>query len=73
MAYDAPHHSPMTETAKWSDALGETFTFAVPSDFDERWLKPGAIVPVDIPTTGALVREIQRLRSQLEALREIFE
>jgi hypothetical protein len=36
------------------------------SDFDERWLQPGGIVPVDVPTTGALVREILRLRAPLE-------
>jgi hypothetical protein len=31
--------------------------------FDESWLKPGGIVPVDIPTTGALVEEVLRLRA----------
>lgn len=30
--------------------------------FDERWLSPGGVVPVDPVTTGALVNEIQRLR-----------
>lgn len=32
-------------------------------DFTENWLLPGAVVPVDIPTTGALMREIKRLRA----------
>ena len=38
------------------------------SDFDERWLQPGGIVPVDIQTTGALVREIERLRGEVKSL-----
>lgn len=36
-----------------------------PVGFDERWLQPGGIVPVDEQTTWELVREIQRLRSLL--------
>lgn len=31
--------------------------------FDERWLSPCGVVPVDVPTTGELIREIQRLRA----------
>lgn len=31
--------------------------------FDERWLRPGGVVPVDPVTTGLLIREVQRLRS----------
>ena len=42
--------------------LSERGTGCAAQDFDERWLLPGGIVPVDMPTTGALVREIQRLR-----------
>jgi len=33
------------------------------STFNEIWLPPGQIVPVDIPTTGELLREIRRLRA----------
>ena len=40
------------------------------SDFDERWLAPGGVVPVDIPTTGALIREVQRLRAAVPEGRE---
>ena len=29
---------------------------------DPRWLKPGGVVPVDMPTTQALVNEVIRLR-----------
>jgi hypothetical protein len=36
-----------------------------PRDFDERWITPGGLCPVDIPTTGLLVREIIRLRKVL--------
>lgn len=36
------------------------------ADFDERWLQPGGVVPVDPQTTGALVKEIIRLRDILE-------
>lgn len=31
-------------------------------DFDERWLEPGAVVPVIPPNLGAALREVQRLR-----------
>lgn len=34
-----------------------------PVGFDESWLKPGCVVPVDVQTTYELVREIQRLRA----------
>ena len=57
---------------RWSAALGETITTAVPSEFDERWLQPGGVVPVDMPTTGALVREIQRLRAMLDKLHDLI-
>ena len=30
--------------------------------FDQRWLTPGAVVPVDIETTSALIKEIQSLK-----------
>ena len=30
---------------------------------NNEWLKPYAIIPVDIPTTGILIAEIKRLRS----------
>lgn len=30
-------------------------------------LQPGGIVPIDIPTTAALVAEVQRLRDEVEA------
>jgi hypothetical protein len=33
--------------------------------FDERWLQPNGIVPVDPVTTGVLLREIIRMREQL--------
>lgn len=33
--------------------------------FNSNWLRPGAVVPVDIPTTGALLAEIQRLQARL--------
>lgn len=36
-----------------------------PVGFDERWLQPGGVVPVDVQTTWELVREIQRLRRLL--------
>lgn len=35
------------------------------SDFNEDWLLPDAVVMVDAPTTGALLREVQRLRMRL--------
>ena len=35
--------------------------------FREEWLHPGAVVPVDANTTGALLREVQRLRSVEDA------
>lgn len=32
--------------------------------FNERWLQPGGLVPVDIPTIGILLAEIMRLRER---------
>ena len=34
-------------------------------NFDSYWLEPGAVIPVDIKTTAALVTEIHRLRQAL--------
>jgi len=31
--------------------------------FDERWVQPGGIVPVDVQTTQILVQEVMRLRA----------
>lgn len=31
--------------------------------FDERWLQPYGVVPVDAETTGILIREVMRLRA----------
>lgn len=36
------------------------------TDFDERWLQPNGVVPVDPVTTGILIREIQNLRHDLD-------
>lgn len=32
-------------------------------DFDERWLQPNGIVPIDMHTTSALLGEVRRLRA----------
>lgn len=32
--------------------------------FDERWLQPGGIVPVDVETTALLIEEVRKWRNK---------
>ena len=37
-------------------------------DFREEWMLPYAVVPVDVPTTSALLGEIKRMRETRQEL-----